>query len=406
MPRMCRGVAPLAVDEAAKEAGRSVRPMMWADEFYLGYYNKRWIGIEKIPTNMVMGHWQYWSRYQGLAVQTNKNYDGISGLMERGFDVFFISASFEFNTYLHDLSPQGPRVGKWDMLLDSGIRNIADQSRWADAHAREGLRGKMLGGACATFSEHDIRCWDTTWFAYALQAEYAWGDPKRPLDEELSRFTDNFAATFYGAHTKDAAQLIANAYRELDNAKNDIERNNYLVRDIIGEYDIHDASYIDNNLEASLKLMDELAAHPKGPGKTVGDIRQRCDQIIKAAASFREKLAGAASEVQNTTSLNYLILAAHKMDNHARRTLLLLDLSAAFQKVNAAKDAAARRSCEQYIPGLLQRLDALRGDTRVISDEMDDLTHGGDGTGYHKVLASLDALEKRLGKQATEAMSL
>ena len=51
-----------------------------------------------------MGHWQYWSRYQNLAQQKTRDYDGIAGLLERGFDVLFVSASFEFNTYLHDLS--------------------------------------------------------------------------------------------------------------------------------------------------------------------------------------------------------------------------------------------------------------------------------------------------------------
>ena len=158
-----------AVDAAAKEAGRSVRPMMWADEFYMGYNGQRWVGITNIPTNTVMGHWKYW-----------KDYDGISGLLERGFDVFFLSASYQHNIYLVDLSPQDPVDGKWAALLDSGIRNVADQARQAAADSQKGLRGKILGGGCATFSQHDIRSWDTTWFAYVLQAEYSWGEPASP----------------------------------------------------------------------------------------------------------------------------------------------------------------------------------------------------------------------------------
>ena len=374
-----------AVEAAAKEVGRPVRPMMWADEFYMGYDGKRWVGIENIPKSTVMGHWMYWP-----------SYDGISGLMERGFDVFFLSASYQHNIFLHDLSPQDPADGKWAALVDSGIRNIADQARQAGADSQKGLRGKMIGGGCATFSQHDIRSWDTTWFAYLLQAEYSWGDPRRPLADELVPFTNNFAAIFYGARDAETAQVIASAYRELDAVKSDLERNNYLIRDFIGVYDVQDLSYGGNDLEASLKLIDALAAHPQGPGKTVVDIRRRCDHAMTVAASFRQKLAGVASRVQNVSSLNYLISAPHKMQNHARRTLFLLDMAEAFQKVNSTKDAKSRESLRQTFSELEKRCRELRNDTRLIADEMDELTHVGDPTGYHKALASLEAFEKRL----------
>jgi len=405
-----------AVEAAAKEAGRPLRPMMWADEFYCGYNNQRWVGLEHIPTRTLMGHWQYWSRYQNLAAQQTKDYDGIAGLLARGFDVFFLSASFEFNTYLHDLSPKEPADGKWEVLLDAGIYNIADQARWAEAHNQKGLPGRVWGGACATFSQHDIRCWDTTWYAYALQAEYSWGDPKRPLDDELSRFTDCFAATFYRARDQQTAQAIAAAYRELDAVKSDLERNNYLIRDIIGEYDIHDASYQGNELEASLKLIAQLAAHPQGPGKTLADIRQRCDHALSVTALFRQKLAAAAARVQNTLSLHYLVSAAHKMENHAQRTLFLLDLAEALQKMALATNTVSRQPLRQVFSELQRRCAALQGDTRLIADEMDELAHGAAGrliwegastekaalstaadtTGYHQVLASLEGFGKQL----------
>jgi hypothetical protein len=373
-----------AVDAAAKEAGRSVRPMMWADEFYMGYDGKRWVGIENIPTNTVMGHWKYW-----------KDYEGISGLLERGFDVFFLSASYQHNIYLVDLSPQDPMDGKWDALLDSGIRNIADQAKRAAADNQKGLRGKILGGGCATFSQHDIRSWDTTWFAYVLQAEYSWGDPQ-PLGDELNRFTDNFAAIFYDARDRETAQVIASAYRELDAVKSDLERNNYLIRDFIGVYDVQDLCYNGNDLAASLKLIDELAAHPKGPGKTIADIRQRCDHALIVTAAFRQKLAGVASRAGNAVSMHYLISAPHKMENHTRRTLLLLDMADAFQKTTSAKDANVRQSLRQTFSELEKRCAELQDDTRVIADEMDELTQGADATGYHKVMASLEAFAKRL----------
>jgi hypothetical protein len=411
-----------AVEAAAKETGRSVRPMMWADEFYCGYDNKRWVGIENIPTNTLMGHWQYWSRYQNLAGPGTKDYNGISGLLDRGFDVFFLSASFEFNTYLHDLSPKEPTDGKWEVLFDSGIYNIADQARWAEAHNQKGAPGKVWGGACATFSQHDLRSWDTTWYAYALQAEYSWGDPKRPLEAELDRFTDSFAATFYGARDRETARVIASAYRELDAVKSDFERNNYLIRDIIGEYDIHDASYVDNSLEASLRLIDELAAHPKGPGKTIADIRRRSENAQTVSAAFRQKLAGGAAHVQNTSSLHFLVSVAHKMENHAQRTLFLLDLADAFQKLTSAKNAAARQDLRPRFTELQRKCKFLQADSRLITDEMDELAHGAvgqliwegagtdkvklataaDTTGYYKVLASLAGFQNRL-KEAVDA---
>jgi hypothetical protein len=407
-----------AVDAAAKAAGRLVRPLMWADEFYCGYNNHRWVGIENIPTNTVMGHWQYWSRYQNLATQNRKDYDGISGLLARGFDVLFVSASFEFNTYLHDLSPAVPADGKWDVMFDSGISNIVDQARWADVYQQKELRGKMWGGGCATFSQHDIRCWDTTWFAYLLQAEYTWSDPTRPLDHTLSGFIERFAAVFYGARDRQTARTIATAWRELDAAKNDIERNNYLIRDILGEYDIHDASYNGNDLEASLKLINGLTANPQGPGKNIEDIRLRSERVLRVAAANRQNLAAGAAKTQNCTSFHYLISAAHKMENHAQRTLLMIDLADAFQRWDSAKNSETRVKLAEVFLSLQKRLETLQGDTRVIADEMDELAYGpasqliwegtgtekltvaasGDTTGYHKALASLDALSRRVAQ--------
>jgi hypothetical protein len=398
-----------AVDAAAKEAGRSVRPMMWGDEFYMGYDGKRWTGIDMIPKNTVMGHWKYW-----------KGYEGISGLVERGFDVFFLSATYQHNVYLVDLSPEDPSgaEGKWADLMTSGIRNVADQAQQAMIDKQKNLPGKILGGGCATFSQHDLRCWDTTWFAYALQSEYSWGDARQPLNEKLNRFTEKFAATFYGARDVEAAKTIASAYHELDAVKSDIERNNYLIRDIVGIYDVQDLCYADNNLEASLKLIDALAAKPAVPGKSVADIRRRCEHVLEVARPFRQKLAAMVSRVDNTESLQYLISAPHKIENHAQCTLLLLDLAEAFRKWDTAKDADTRASLLKEFSALQRRLDVLQRDTRVLADEMDELAYvnppavlrqgtsaaelaaaaASDTTGYHKALASLDAFKQRIAK--------
>jgi len=376
-----------AVDAAAKEAGRPVRPMMWADEFYMGYNGQRWAGITNIPTNTIMGHWKYWP-----------DYETISGLAERGFDVFFLSASYQHNIYLVDLSPQDPVDGKWEPLLNAGICNIAAQAAAAAAVNKKNLPGTVLGGGCATFSQHDIRCWDTTWFAYALQAEYSWGDPSRPLAGELNPFIDNFAAIFYGARDRESAQVIASAYHDLDAVKSDIERNNYLIRDLIGVYDVQDKGYTGNDLAASIKLIDELAAHPQGPGKTVEDIRQRCEHAMEVTIESQKKLAAVLPRVRNETSMQYLVSTPHKMRNHVRLTLLFLDIAEAARKLNAAKDAESLQSLQQTFVDLQHRCKGLQDDTKVIADEMDELTQTGDATGYHKVLASLDTYAKWLNE--------
>jgi hypothetical protein len=359
--------------------------MMWGDEFYMGYDGKRWDGIEMIPTNTVMGHWMYWPGYEGIA-----------GLLERHFDVFFLSASYQHNVYLVDLSPQDPVDGKWAPLLNSGIRNIAGQARQAASDNQKGLPGKVLGGGCATFSQHDIRSWDTTWFAYVLQSEYSWNNPPGQFDDELNRFTDKFAAVFYDAHDRETAQAIASAYRDLDAVKSDLERNNYLIRDIIGIYDVQDTCYTGNTLEGSLKLIDDLAAHPGGPGKTVADIRARCEHALAVAAASRQKLALVASHAGNIASMDFLMSAPRKIENHAHRTLLLLDMAEAFQKMHSAKNTTERGALRPTMARLQKQCAELRNVTQIIADEMDELTQGADPTGYHKALTSLDEFAKRL----------
>lgn len=389
------------VDSAAKELGRGVRPMMWADEFYMGYGGHRWVGIEHIPTNVVMGHWKYWSD-NAVYPKELQDYGTMNGLLERGYDVVFISASYNFNTYLVDLTPDDPKDGKAPGLLDVGISNIADQSRGAYNHGRKSRGGKVLGGGCATFSQHDIRCWDTTWYAYAVNAECTWGDPTRPKSGIDAGFTDRFAATFYGARDRATARTIADAYRDLDAAKADIERNNYLIRDIIGEYDTQDGCYIGNTLPDSLKLIDELAAKPQAKGKTIADIAARARRVRKVASRYIDSLTKLTSRVNNTQSLGYLISAAHKIQNHADRTLYMIDQQDLLRHI---RDAGAGKR----LSDLVKRLDALRQDTQTLADEADHLAWGrgehatpwtrtADATGYHQVLEGLAAFKETLTK--------
>jgi hypothetical protein len=77
-----------AVRDVSAEIGRPVRPLMWADEFYMYGPGHDWVGIERIPRDVVMGYWKYWA-----------DYAGIEGLLGRGYDVFGISAMYN-HTFL------------------------------------------------------------------------------------------------------------------------------------------------------------------------------------------------------------------------------------------------------------------------------------------------------------------
>ncbi len=355
-------------------------------------------GWKRCPRRLVMGHWQYFDKYWVL---DNRHYDGIEGLASRGFDVMFVSACWPFNSYLVDLSPGDPTVdeGKFTLVTSSGVLNIIDQARWAQAYQAGGHPGKVLGGICATFSQHDIRCWDTTWLGYALHADYTWGDPARPWAERQNAFLHDFAASFYGARKDAAAKLIATAYRELDAAKSDLERNHYLVRDIIGEYDCADPSYLTNSLEQSGRLIRELMAKPQGPGKTVADIRKRSEHAREAARQWRGRLTKLTSQVRNPESVGYLATAAHKIQNHAERTLYLLDHEDALSQLEKMGDErAARRSMQKAIKALQNQLAALMADTQGLIAETRNLTWYRDdyATGYYQVMAMLEECQKHL----------
>lgn len=389
-----------AATSAAKELGRDVRPLMWADEFYMYNHRPRFAGLEKMPQRMVMGHWQYFDKYWVL---DNRHYDGIEGLISRGFEVVFVSACWPMNTYLVDLSPDDPKEGKFPLIVDSGVLNITDQARWAQTYRTKGAPGKVIGGLCATFSQHDIRCWDTTWLGYALHGDYTWGDPARPWSERRNAFVHDFAASFYGARDEQSAATIAKAYIELDAAKSDIERNNYLIRDIYSEYDACDEAYSNNSIERSGKLIREMMASPKDKGSTIADVRARAEKTLIAGRDWRRKLAALNPRVRNTESLGYLVTAAHKIENHATRTLYLLDQEEVLSLLEqASTDAKARSAALKKLTALQTRLTALINDTQGLLEEMRKLTWYTDdyATGYYQVVSGLEGCRKRLDEAA------
>ena len=68
----------------------------------------------------------------------------------------------------------------------------------------------------------------------------------------------------------------------------------------------------------------------------------------------------------------------------------------AFQNMRPPGDTESREALRGKLAELEKECQELQADTRVIADEMDELTWVGDATGYHKALASLATFEKRL----------
>jgi hypothetical protein len=408
---VCRCIQ--AVKETAAELGRDVRAWMWGDEFYCAYSHrdhKNFEGMESIPKDTVICHWAYWSKI--WSAPSIGDYKGIKGLLERGYDVSFASASYLYNTYLLDLSPDVPGettleyndvTRKFYLTIDSGIANITDQSRMAEQYQKEHPANALIGGICATFSQHDIKCWDTTWYAYALHGDYTWGDPERPIAEYKEIYTYKFAAAYYKTLDRKTAEGIAEAYLQLDAVKNEIERNNYLIHDVIGEYDIQDNAYIGNTLEKSCEIIRDRISKEGEDSTWLNEIRTRGLWIAEKASKIRKELAALASGLRNTSSWAYLITAAKKIENHGKRTVYLIDQEIELVRFERIRDP-------EIVGALKRRLSELRDETRMITDEVNELSWGrgesaapwspsGDSTGFNQVLRSLEGLLTQLAEK-------
>ena len=242
-------------------------------------------------------------------------------------------------------------------------------------------------------------CWDTTWFAYALEAESTWGDAPKKLDDVIKPFAERFAAGFYGTRDVEAGKLIASTYFDLDAAKSDIERNNYLIRDIIGVFDVQDVCYLDNNTRSVAQTDRRSGVQiPKGDGKSdvlARDIvRKRCEHGIEVAKTHRQQLKTAlAGRVDNVASADCLVTAARKIENHCERTIFLLDYAEAQRDGKLSNESAEK---------LRPVCDNLMNETQLLLDEMNLLTCmvrwlerrcGWTAPATQKVLASLQSFK-------------
>ena len=190
-----------AVHSVAAELGRPVRPLMWADEFYMYGPGKDWVGIERIPHDTVMGYWKYWSDYAGIA-----------GLLERGYDVLGISAMYNHTFYLADLSPDQPPK-RWPPMEQTGVRNIAamlcqaagerQDPASASSGARRPLRFPSIACALSIPSGTDS----------PSTAMRPGANPQLALEDYQEDFTKAFTRHFYDARTDAAADALAASVR-------------------------------------------------------------------------------------------------------------------------------------------------------------------------------------------------
>ena len=66
-------------------------------------------------------------------------------------------------------------------------------------------------------------------------------------------------------------------------------------------------------------------------------MRARAEKALVSGREWRRKLATLSPRVNNTQSLGYLVTAAHKIQNHAARTLYLLDQEEALAGSGSSK---------------------------------------------------------------------
>ena len=316
-----------AVHELSAELGRPVRPMMWGDEFYMYGPDKDWVGLERIPTDTVMGFWKYWP-----------DYGGIGGLMERGYDVFGISAMYNHCLYLADLSPADPPKS-WPSMEQTGTLNITELAGAADEAARTHPQRQFLGVATASFSKHRLRAFDSIWYGFALNGHCTWSRPERLIAGYQDAFTAAFARHYYDARTDNAAEAVAAAYRRLDACKSQLERANQVIHDMVGVYDTQEAGYLGNSLIGAYHHCRALLDADGTPNEPLAGLRERAAAVEAEAAAVRDLIEEQRTHVGRVRELGDLWLAAEKIAAHAEREVLLVDTAEALARAGNAATA-------------------------------------------------------------------
>lgn len=368
-----------AVRELGTEMKRPVRPLIWADEFYMYGPGKDWVGIERIPRDTVMGYWKYWA-----------DYDGIGGLLTRGYDVFGISAMYNHTFYLADLSPQSPPK-KWAPLEQTGTRNITEMVRGAAAQGKD-KGGKFWGTATASFSKHRLRAFDSIWYGFALNGRATWSNPSQPLDEYQADFTRAFVRHFYDCRTDAAASAMAEAWTQLDDCKSQLELANQTLHDVIGIYDTQEPGYQGNSLLGALRNCERLVTPDGKFIEPLPKIRESAAAVRETAGRVHQSLETQRTQVARGRELDDLLISCDKILAHAERQSLMIDTSVMMARapgLAAAEVAAQAADLSKRWSEHRQRAEEIsRSDARLYTQ--------GDPCGHAALLREVSVIQAHL----------
>jgi hypothetical protein len=367
------------VHELARELDRPVRPLMWGDEFYMYGEGRDWVGLDRIDRRMIMGFWKYWGAY-----------DGIAGVMERGYDVFGISAMYNHCFYLADLSPAEPPKS-WPSMEETGTLNITEMITAAQAAARAFPEQRFLGVATASFSKHRLRAFDSIWYGFALNGHCTWNGPQQPFDQYRDTFTAAFARHYYDTRTDAVATTMATALERLDTAKSRLEHNNQLLHDVVGVYDTQEAGYQGNSLTGALAECGKLLRdNPEGAAA----VRERAQQAETEAADVMADLDAIAPEsLGRRAEWANLRVAADKVAAHAEREQILMDTALALSKEDGGGPQPA---------GLAERWDRHQERLDRILARTEHLWSRGDPTGFLALKRDVAVIRDHVARIGTE----
>lgn len=372
-----------AVSELAAELGRPVRPLLWADEFYMYGPGRDWVGIERIPRHAVMGFWKYWGPY-----------DGLGGLLERGYDVLGVSAMYNHCFYLADLSPGAPRK-LWAPMEETGVRNITEMvqaARGLSDVTDQRLGGSFLGVATASFSKHRLRAFDTIWYGFALNGHCTWSKPLRPLSSYQPAFTRAFVWHYYGCRSAAAAARLTEAFERLDGCKSQLELANQTLRDVVGVYDTQEPGYAGNTLLDALRRCGEMVRTDGEPAVELGRLRYGALAVMRQAKRAQEAILACQEQVERVADLGDLWLAAEKIAAHAERQVLMVDTQTALRLAEAGKPVRGGELVSRWRAHRL-RMERILRRTRP-------LYRSGDPCGLASLLGDISAIEAHLEELA------
>lgn len=372
------------VHELAAEMGRPVRPLMWGDEFYMYGPGRDWVGIDRIPKDVVMGYWKYWPDYAGIA-----------GLMERGYDVLGISALYNHCFYLADLSPEDPPKS-WPSMAQTGVLNITGMVRDADAARRAHPGSTFLGVATASFSKHRLRAFDSLWYGFVLNGYCTWAAPTPSWPEDQPAYTRAFTWHDYDARSDAAAAGLAEAYERLDRCKSRLELANQTLHDVVGVYDTQEAGYQGNSLLGAWQRCRELIGPDGAPQAGLEAILTAAGEVRQEVVAVRARLEGLRPEIGRRRELEDLLLAAEKIGNHAARQELMAEAQGLLALAPSLPPADAR----QRLGGAAARWAAHGEEVRAILDRVGTLYAQGDPCGYRSVLGDLRRIQQHLARLA------